>query len=278
MFRKGIIYILIATAAFSLMNVLAKELSTFHPMQVVFFRASGTFVFIFPYMLLRKASIIGNNPGWLMIRAIAGAVSLGTFFWAMQRVPLGSAISIRYLGPIFGAIIAFYALKEKIKWLQWLSFGVAFLGVVLIKGFDVRVDSFSLLLLLISALLVGVVFVVIRFLSDKEHYLTIINYFMVIAILFSLIFIKYWRLPIGQEWWPALSIGVLGLIGQVFMTKAFQTEETSVLAPFKYMELVWALILGYIIFGETYHLLPMLGIVFILLGMLLNIYGKKMQS
>ena len=62
------------------------------------------------------------------------------------------------------------------------------------------------------------------------------------------------------------------------MTKAFQTEETSVLAPFKYMELVWALILGYIIFGETYHLLPMLGIVFILLGMLLNIYGKKMQT
>ena len=252
MITKGIAYILIATLAFSIMNVIAKELSNFHPIQVVFFRAFGTFIFIFPYMLSQKVSIIGNNPKWLFLRGVVGVISLATFFMAIQRIPLGSAISIRYLGPIFGAILAFYFLKEKVNGLQWLSFAIAFSGVIVLKGFDIRIDYFSLSLVLISAVFVGMVFVLIRYLSDKEHYLTIINYFMIVSIAVSLLFANHWRMPVGNEWFPVAGIGVLGLIGQVFMTKAFQTEETSVLAPFKYMELVWALIMGYFFFSESY--------------------------
>ena len=265
---------LIATFAFAIMNTMAKELSSFHPMQVVFFRALGTFVFIFPYMLYRKVNIIGNHPKWLFLRGFVGVISLGTFFMALQSMPLGSAVSIRYLGPIFGTILAFYFLKEKVNGLQWLSFAIAFSGVLVIKGFDIRIDYFSLSLVLISAVFIGMVFVLIRYLSSREHYLTIINYFMVVAILASLLFLTYWRLPVGQEWLPVISIGILGLIGQVFMTQAFQTEETSVLAPFKYMELVWALILGFSFLGETYDWLPFAGIVLIILGMIMNLYGK----
>lgn len=275
MITKGIVYILIATFSFAIMNVVAKELSAFHPMQVVFFRSLGTFIFIFPYMLYRKIPIIGNDPKFLILRGIIGVISLATFFIALHRIPLGSAISIRYLGPIFGAFLAAYFLKEKINWKQWLSFAIAFLGVLLLKGFDVRIDYISLILLLISALFVGMVFVLLRFLSDKEHYLTIINYFMSISILVSLCFISHYRMPEPHEWVLVLSIGVLGLIGQVFMTKAFQTEETSVLAPFKYMELIYALFLGYFFFGETYSWLPFLGIVLILIGMVMNVFAKE---
>ena len=278
MISKGIIFILIATFAFAIMNATAKELSDFAPMQVVFFRAFGTFIFIFPTMLLRKISIIGNNPKYLFLRGLVGVISLSTFFMALQKVPLGSAISIRYLGPIFGVVLAAYFLKEKVKSLQWLSFFIAFSGVIVLKGFDLRIDISSFVLLLISALFVGMVFVLVRYLTAKEHYLTIINYFMIISILASLFFINSWRMPIGNEWYPVVGIGILGLIGQVFMTRAFQTEDTSVLAPFKYMELVWALIMGYFLFGETYSWLPFLGIIFIIVGMLLNVYSKNKKQ
>lgn len=275
MISKGIIFILIATFAFAIMNAIAKELSDFHPMQVVFFRAFGTFFFIFPTMLLRKIPIIGNNPKYLFLRGLVGVISLATFFMALQKIPLGSAISIRYLGPIFGVMMAAYFLKEKVKGLQWLSFFIAFSGVIVLKGFDLRIDSVSLGLLLISALFLGMVLVLIRYLTDKEHYLTIINYFMVVTIAVSLFFINHWRMPLGNEWYPVVGIGILGLIGQVFMTRAFQTEDTSMLAPFKYMELVWALIMGYFLFGETYSWLPFLGIVLIIMGMMLNVYAKN---
>ncbi len=275
MITKGIAYMLIATLAFAIMNTMAKDLSDFHPMQVMFFRALGTFAFIFPHMLYRKVSIIGNHPKWLLLRGLVGVISLGTFFMALQRIPLGSAISIRYLGPIFGAILAFYFLKEKINTWQWLSFGIAFSGVFVLKGFDIRIDYLSLGLVLISAVFVGMVFVLVRFLSTREHYLTIINYFMVFSILASFLFINYWRMPLGNEWFPVVSIGFFGWIGQIFMTQAFQTEETSVLAPFKYMELVWALLMGYYFLGETYGWLPFGGILLIILGMMLNVYAKS---
>ncbi|MDC3210370.1 MAG: DMT family transporter [Saprospiraceae bacterium] len=275
MISKGIFFILIATFAFAIMNATAKELSNFHPMQVVFFRAIGTFIFIFPTMLIRKIPIIGNNPKLLFLRGLVGVVSLSTFFMALQKIPLGSAISIRYLGPIFGVVMAAYFLKEKVKGIQWLSLIIAFSGVIVLKGFDPRIDSASLGLLLISALFVGMVFVMIRYLTDKEHYLTIINYFMVVTIIVSLFFVNLWRIPIKNEWYSVVGIGILGLIGQVFMTRAFQTEDTSVLAPFKYMELVWALILGYFLFDETYSWAPFFGISLIIIGMLLNVYSKN---
>lgn len=256
------------------MNALAKDLSALHPMQVVFFRAFGTFVFIFPYILYQKVPIIGNNPKVLLARSLVGVVSLSTFFMAIQRIPLGSAVSIRYLGPIFGAVLAYFYLKEKISTLQWLSFAIAFTGVIIIKGFDLRIDYISLGLVLTSAFFLGMVFVMIRYLSDKESYLTIINYFMVVCILAGLCFVNYWRMPIGQEWRAVMGIGIFGLIGQVFMTKAFQYAEASVLAPFKYMELVYALIMGYVFFGESYKLFPFLGIILIVIGMVMNIYGK----
>ena len=274
MISKGVAYILLATFSFSIMNLLAKDLSGLHAMQMVFFRAMGTFIFLFPYMLYKRISIIGNNPGLLSARAIVGLISLATFFMAIQRIPLGSAISIRYLGPIFGAVFAFFFLKEKINGKQWLSFAISFIGVLILKGVDLRIDNFSLILVLISALFVGIVFMLLRYLGDKEHYMTIINYFMMYSIAVSLFFIPYWRMPLPSEYLSVFSIGIFGLIGQLFMTRAFQLEETSVLAPFKYMELVYALMLTYVFFGETYTLYAGIGMVFIISGMLLNVYVK----
>ncbi len=271
---QGIRYILFATLAFAFMNTMAKDLSDFHPLQVVFFRALGTWIFIFPYMLYHKVPIKGSHVKPLLGRGLLGVFSLICFFIAIQRIPLGSAISIRYLGPIFGAVLASYYLKEKVNCMQWLSFAVAFSGVIVLKGFDIRIDYISLGLLLISAILVGGVFVMIRYLSDKEHFLTIINYFMICTLAISLCSMYYWRMPIGSEWYAVCGIGTTGLLGQIYMTRAFQTEETSVLAPFKYMELIFAVIMGYFIFGETYELIPMLGILLIIGGMLSNAWAK----
>jgi len=273
--NRGITYILIATFSFAIMNILAKALSGLHVSQIIFFRALGTFLFILPYMLYNGVSIVGRHPKLLSLRAILGLISLATFFMAIQLIPLGSAISIRYLGPIFGAFLAFIYLKEQVSAWQWVSFAIAFSGVIAIKGFDLRVSTIGLLLSLISAFFLGFIFVLIRYLATREHYLTIINYFMVVSILVSLLFISQWRWPIGDEWYAVVCIGVFGLIGQVFMTRAFVEEETSVLAPFKYMEIIYAIILGLIFFGEGYSLPAFAGIALIIVGMIMNVIAKE---
>jgi len=275
MLNRPIPQILLATFAFAIMNTFAKNLSGFPPLQVVFFRALGTWIFIFPYMVYNKVPIIGNNVKFLALRGIVGVISLACFFMAVQIMPLGSAVSIRYLGPIFGAILAYYFLKEKISLLQWLSFVISFSGVIILKGFDLRISTYALLLVLNSALFIGVVFVLLRYLGTREHHLTIINYFMVTSLLVSLFSITAWRMPVGEEWIPVVGIGTTGLFGQILMTQAFQKETASVLAPFKYMELVYALLIGFFFLGETYEWLPFSGIGLIVLGMILNVWGKR---
>lgn len=272
---RGITFILIATLSFAIMNVLAKALADLHFSQIVFFRAFGTFIFIFPFMLMKGISVIGNHPKLLSLRAIAGLISLATFFMAIQIIPLGSAISIRYIGPIFGAVLAYFFLHERVNTWQWMSFVIAFSGVIVLKGFDLRVSTAGLLLSITSAFFIGFVFVLIRYLATREHYMTIINYFMAFAILGSLIFMNEWRLPIGNEWYAVGLIGIFGLVGQVFMTQAFSMEEASVLAPFKYMEIVYALIMGLIFFGEGYTFLAFIGILLIVGGMVLNVLAKN---
>jgi len=257
------------------MNLMAKYLSDMHPLQVVFFRALGTFAFIFPYMIHKRIPIIGKQVLWLSIRGIIGFISLAIFFIVIQRIPLGSAISIRYSGPVFAVILALLFLKEKVKLLQWISLLVAIVGVFVLKGADLRIDSLSFILALTSAVLVGAVFTIIRYLGPKEHALTIINYFMVVSLIGSLFFIQYWRMPIGEEWIWVGTIGIFGLIGQVFMTRAFQLAETNIIAPFKYMELVYALLLGLVFLNEEYSFIALIGMTLIILGMLLNVYSKQ---
>lgn len=278
MLTKGIIYILIATLSFACMNFMAKMLSEMHPAQVVFFRAIGTFIFVFPFMLIKKISLKGHEPKLLLLRAVLGFLSLIMFFWAVQRIPLGTAISIRYAGPIFAGILSVFFLKEKVNIWQWIGFFVGFIGVILLKGADSRLDIWSFLMVLFSAFTVGIVFVLIRYLTAKEHPLTIINYFMIVSLIGSFCFLDKWRMPIEQEWIAVLSIGIFGLIGQVFMTFAFKYEETSVLAPFKYMELIFALIIAYVISQEGYNLMTMLSMLIIIGSLVFSVWAKKLQN
>lgn len=266
---------LIATFAFAWMNLMAKYLQDFHPIQVVFFRAFGTFIFIFPYMVYKKVPIFGKHVFWLSLRGLLSFISLALFFKVVQNIPLGSAVALRYTAPIFSVVLAFFILKEKVKFWQWISLIMALAGAFIMKGVDFRIDTNSFTLIMLSAILVGGVFVIIRYLGPKEHFLTIINYFMAFSIIGSLFFINKWRMPIGDEWiWISL-IGTMGLVGQVFLTKSFQLAEASTVAPLKYMELVYALIFGFFLFSETYGFWPIIGMVLVVLGMLLNILIKK---
>jgi len=258
--------------------MIAKQLMDFHPLQVVFFRTLGTFVFLFPYMLITRTPILGKHRKMLLLRAVVGCISLTTFFMAVQRMPLGSAVSIRYVGPIISVILAMIFLKEKVKNIQWLGFLISIIGVFVLKGFDLRIDSTGFILVLISAFTVGAVFTLVRYLATRENPLTIINYFMVTSILISFISIQHWKMPEGNDWWLIIGIGLTGLIGQVFMTIAFTKGETNTIAPFKYMELIYALFLGFFFFGEKYSLFASIGMSLILIGMLVNLWAKRRKK
>ncbi|MEQ3664505.1 MULTISPECIES: DMT family transporter [unclassified Olleya] len=273
--KKAIFYMTISALGFALLNVLVKQSSHFNVNQVVFFRSIGTLFFTVPFLLKNKINFLGNKKGLLIARGVVGCIAMTLFFMSLNHLSMGSAVSIRYISPIFAAFFAIFLLKEHIKYFQWICFFIAFLGVVILKGFDNNIDTLGLLYALLSAVFTGLVYIIIRKIGSHDHPIVVVNYFMIIsAIIGGVLSINHWTNPQGMEWVLLLSLGIFGYFGQLYMTKALQNAEINQVAPLKYIEVVFTMIIGAIWLQEIYTLISLLGIILIILGLTLNIVLK----
>jgi len=273
---KAVQYMVISTSAFTIMNSFVKHLAHLPTLELIFFRSLSSFILCMLILRSREISVLGNQRKLLLSRALVGLIAMTGFFLAVQLLPLGSAVTLRYLAPIFAAVLAVLFLKEKVRPIQWLFFAMAFGGVLLLKGFDLRINTLGLIAILISAIFTGMVYVLIRKIGQGDHPLVVVNYFMGTTTIVGLIgCFFHWQSPVGLEWGILLSLGFFGFFGQLYMTKAFQVEAASKIAPVKYMEVVFALLAGWAWFGESYSYFASLGILLIVSGMLFNVMVKN---
>lgn len=268
---------IVSALAFTFMNLTVKYLIHMSAPQIVFFRSAGSLFFTFGVLIPKSINIIGNNPKLLILRALFGVVAMSLFFESMKYLPAGTAVSLRYLSPIFAAIFAAVILKEKIKSVQWFLFLVAFSGVLILRGFDSTISIHGLTLILLASLFSGLVYIVISKIGTTEHPVVVVNYFMIIATLIGgVLSINNWINPIGIEWILLLSLGVYGYFGQLYMTKAFQIAKANQVAPFKYIEVIFTLLLGVLWFGDIYTIWSVIGIILIISALILNVlYSEK---
>lgn len=274
--KQAIILMLISALAFALLNVFVKSLDQFNVYQIVFFRSIGSLVFTIPFLIHYKIPVLGKKRFLLVSRGIVGFVAMTLFFASLKHLSMGSAVSIRYVAPIFATLFALVLLKEKVKYLQWFCFAIAFSGVLILKGFDANMEGLGLLYAVLSALFTGLVFIIIRKIGNSDHPIVVVNYFMIIAAFFGgVLAISEWTNPTGIEWVLLLSLGVFGYFGQYYMTKAFQMSEINQVAPLKYVEVIFTMIIGAIWLDETYAMISLLGILLILIGLILNFVVKR---
>ncbi|MCB1025477.1 MAG: DMT family transporter [Acidobacteria bacterium] len=277
---SGVTQMFLATFSFFMANVFVKELSEMPVMEIVLFRSFIAGVFC--YYGIRKAGVSwkGNNKSFLIYRGIAGTTALVLFFLTLHNIPLASATTIQYLSPIFTAFIAIFFLKEEVKILQWLFYAMAFGGVLLIKNFDPRVSLFYLLMGIISAFGSGVAYNLVRRLKDTEHPLVIILYFQIVGVVASIPVMWYvWKTPAGIEWVYLLFVGIFSLLGQVFLTNAFSREKAASVAIIVYTGLVYAISVGWIVYGERQGLFAFLGMLLVVAGVMASVlYGRRQRD
>ncbi|GAL73104.1 permease of the drug/metabolite transporter (DMT) superfamily [Jejuia pallidilutea] len=267
---------IISTMSFACMNGIVKHLVNMNAFQIVFFRSFSCLFFTFTFLLKNNIPILGKKRGLLVLRGIVGVTSMALFFMSTKYLPIGTAVSLRYMAPIFAAVFAVLLLKESIKPIQWFFFAIAFSGVLVLKGLDTSLSAYGLFLIFISAIFSGLVYIVISKIGKDEHPVVIVNYFMVIAtIVGGVLAINNWVMPIGKEWFLVFGLGCFGYFGQVYMTKAFQIVKTNQIAPFKYLEVIFTLLLGVALFSEVYSFWSLLGIALIITGLVLNVTYKS---
>ena len=261
-----------ATIFFMVVKIFVKMLPHIPPMEIVFFRCLISFLITY-YLLKRKGhNILGTNRSLLMMRGIFGTIGLYCYFVILQEIPLATASTLIYFTPLFTSLVGVFLLREKMSIIQWILLLIAFFGIILIQGFDSRVNIFYLLIGLGGSLCAAFAYSIIRYLRDKEHSLVLMIYFPMIAFpIGGLISIFNWVQPNLIDLFLLILIGVFTQFAQYFMTKAFQSEKVSKVSIVSYSELVFVLFIGNIFFDEKFEFLVYLGMILVTFGVVFNI-------
>lgn len=279
MLSKGVLYMMLATFIFAVMNVLVKFLPNIPAIEIIFFRSIVSFFMSGVTLKMKGIPLLGKNKKILLIRGLAGALALMMFFTTLQEIPLASAVTLMFLGPIFTTLIGIWIVGEKVRPIQWLFFAMSFVGIVMIKGFDPRISPFMALLGVGAAFFSGVAYNMIRKLKTSEHPLVIIFYFPLVTLpIVGIYSALNWVQPEGIEWLILIGVGVLTQIAQYFMTIAYQSEELSKVSNINFIGILYALGFGFFLFDETFNVLTYLGMAAVMTGVVLNVIFKNKKT
>ncbi len=267
----------LSTLAFFLANVFVKQVAHIPAMETVFFRCVVASAFCVYGLRGEKGGLLGENHAMLLLRGIFGTTALFCFFLTLQQMPLASAQTIQYLSPIFTATIAIFVLKESVQLPQWFFYAIAFSGVLLIERFDDRISPVYLAVGILSAFCSGVAYNLVRSLRGKEHPLTVVLHFQLVGLAVGAVSLFFqWETPHGIDWLYLFLIGVFSQLGQIFLTNALQRERIAGVAIINYTGLIYALTIGWFVFGETQSIISLSGMLLVVAGVIMSVmYGRR---
>ena len=250
----GIAYMLIATILFAGSSALSKWLVATYPIgEMLFVRAAtaliGSSLVILPVTGLSvfRTKRLRDH----LLRGISQSSAQTFLVIAFSLMPLASAVAINFSAPLFATVAAVVFLKETVGPVRWGALIIGFLGVLLVTspGFDTfQVGS---LFALANAVLFGTVTVGVRGMTATESTETLTMYQMAfLTVFFAAALPLGWVTPTLQDWGVMVVNGLGNALGQYLWTRALHLAPTSAVVPFNYFSLVWAIILGFLVWGD----------------------------
>ena len=276
---SGVLYSVLGSVCFIILQSIIKSYKEIDVLEFIFFRGLFGWIFCLTYLSRYKVSLLGNCRGLLILRSVLGLSSMILFMISLRHLPLGVAVTLSQTYPILTAILAMFFLGERIRIWHWFFLLLSFSGVLLIKNFDTRVDSLYLTLSLLGSFLVAGVYIVIRKIGNRDHPLVIVHYFMLLTTLISgVLMLPFWLTPNIEQWGAILTVGILGCLGQFCMTKSLQLEQAHKIAKLGYLKNVFAFLIGYLFFTESYGLTTLLGVFLIIISAFSDLSFRKVKK
>ena len=175
-----------------------------------------------------------------------------TLYTALQYMPLGDAAAIQFLAPVLVTAFSGVLLGEHVGPRRWAAVVCGFIGVLLVTRPGSGVFGWVALLPLVSAFLMAGYFLLTRVIREKDNpdattfYTTALG-----ALVLTVLVILNWQTPSSFQWLLMVAMGICGAIGHFMLVKAFHSAEASMLSPFTYSHVVFAIIWGFLVFGDV---------------------------
>jgi drug/metabolite transporter (DMT)-like permease len=233
--------------------ILFRNLFAFVPLGLYIWRTTG-------FEVLRTKRPFGH-----LARSAVGLTGMVCGFSAVQHLPLTEATALQFTSPLFMTALSALLLSEKVGRHRWAAVFVGFIGVLIMaRPLPGQMNVPGVTLGVLSALGAAGAMVAIRQISDTERGPTIVFYVTLGGALLGLVGSAFhWVTPDPQTLGLLILAGLIGGVGQLFLTEALRQAPIGVIAPFDYTQLIWATGLGLVIWGELPHPLTLVGAVIV---------------
>ncbi len=270
---------IIATICFSLMMAFVKYLKHLPVMEIVFFR-NLIIMLIVPVVLKKeKIPFWGNNKPLLLARSVFSSIAAITYFYTVQVMIFTDAVTLRQLSPFFILFLASMFLKEKINTAKITIFVLAFIGAILIVKPGFNLDIYPAMIGLFGTIFTAAEHVSLRSLRLTDHPLVIVNYFGYVVGLISLGLLLLqgnFVVPDALSVFILLLLGVIGLVAQIVLTKAYRIAPTKLVSFYLYLQIIFSAVIGVLFFKEIPGIYSIFGASLIILSGYLNfLYNKR---
>ena len=274
----GIGLITLSMAVLSAMDAVVKWLATDYPtIQLMFFRSAFAFLPLAPLILRAgpTAALRTRNLPAHALRSVFGLGALGCFFWSLVYLPLADAAAIAFAAPLFITALSMPILGEAVGLRRWSAVAIGFIGVLVMVRPGVGVFQPAALLPLAAALCLALMVLYVRKLTRTESDTAIVFYYTLACTLVTGAIVPFfWVTPDLMDLLLLVSVGILGGIGQILLTAAYRRTEASILAPFDYTAMAWAVLFGYLIWNDLPGLNIWIGVAIVIASGVYIIYRE----
>ena len=251
---KGLLWTSAAGLCLTVLNAMMRSLALqLDPFQAQFLRyAFGVLVMLPLILRAGLAAYVPKQIGGQFVRGVVHTAGLCFWFVALPRIPLADTTAIGFTAPIFIMVGAYLVFKEPMRWERWLAATIGFVGVVIVVGPKLSgAGGVYNLVMLASSPLFAASYLLTKGLTRYERVEVIVAWQAITVTLFSLpLALLHWQAPTLAQWATFFVCGILGSSGHYCLTRSFGIADISATQSVKFLDLVWAAALGWLIFSD----------------------------
>jgi drug/metabolite transporter (DMT)-like permease len=250
----GIGLMLAGIALFSVNDALGKWLlATYSVGELLLIRSAAALILLAPFV--RQAGIAAftgaPRPGLQIVRVVLSTLEVAMFFWAVSYLPLADTVTFYLAGPVYVTALSVILLGEKVGWRRWAAVLVGFAGVVLALRPTAASLTLPALIALTGSVFFAFLMIATRFLRETPNTVLVGGQIAGTLVFGAVVAPFGWVTPSPRDFALMALFGVLSIMALACVNRSLKLTAASVVVPYQYTLIVWAIVLGYAVFGDV---------------------------
>jgi drug/metabolite transporter (DMT)-like permease len=276
----GIGLMLAGIALFSVNDALGKWLlGTYSVGELLLVRSAAALLLIAPFV--RHAGIVAFTsaplPGLQIVRLLLSTLEVAMFFWAVSYLPLADTVTFYLAGPIYVTALSVILLGERVGWRRWAAVLVGFVGVVLALRPSAASFTLPALIALTGSVFFAFLMISTRLLRETPNTVLVAGQIGG-TFLFGAVMTPFaWVMPSPRDFALLSLFGVFSIMALACVNLSLKLAAASVVVPYQYTLIVWAIVLGYVVFGDVPDPFTLCGAAVIITAGLYIFWRERMQ-